>query len=100
MLAAAEASSTLLYDSALPWSGGAPVANGPSARRAASVRASVAGGGLVRVLAVAQRLDLLERQRRAPAGTDPPTRGSPGSAGSATPASSMRHGSSAAIRAS
>ena len=28
--AAAAASRTLLYDSALPWSGGSPVANGPS----------------------------------------------------------------------
>ncbi len=31
--AAADASSTLLYDSALPWSGGSPPANGPSAAR-------------------------------------------------------------------
>jgi hypothetical protein len=31
--AAADASSTLLYDSALPWSGGSPEANGPSAGR-------------------------------------------------------------------
>ncbi len=52
------ASRTLLYDSALPWRGGSPVANGPSA--SVRARAPVAGGRLVRVLAVAQRLDLLE----------------------------------------
>ena len=61
--AAEAASRTLLYDSALPWSGGAPVANGPSS--SAAPRAPVAGRRLVRVLAVAERLDLLERDRQA-----------------------------------
>ena len=57
--AAAAASSTLLYESALPWSGARSTPNGPSSERRA--RSPVAGGRLVRVLAVAQRLDLLER---------------------------------------
>ena len=58
---AAAASSTLLYDSALPWSGGAldperAVVDGRAG-------APIARGRLVRVLPVAQRLDLLERER-------------------------------------
>ena len=56
--AAADASSRLLYDSVLPWSGGRPSANGPSARVAPGT--PVQRRGLMRVLAVAQRGDLLE----------------------------------------
>ena len=61
--AAADASSTLLYESALPWSGGAPVAKGPSI--GSRPRPPVAGRPLVRVLAVAECLDLLERDGQA-----------------------------------
>ncbi len=48
----------------------------------APIGPAVAGRGLVRVLAVAQGLDLLERQRRAPAGTGPPSAAGRAPAGS------------------
>ena len=47
--------------------------------------APVAGRRLVRVLAVAQRLDLLEGDRSGCAGTDRSAPGSPGSSGSSMP---------------
>ena len=97
--AAADASRTLLYESALPWSGGSPLGERSLGGPRLAVRAAVARGGLVGVLAVAERLHLLEgdgeggRVRILGAGQA-------GLRGSATPASCMRPGSSAAIRAS
>ena len=97
--AAAEASSTLLYESALPWSGGSPAANGPSQGRGSrSVRRYRAAGWCG--FSPYRRVSTFSMEMVRTGGYGSSAPGMPGSAGRSTPASAIRHGSSAAMRAS